>query len=162
MKYCPDCGKALASETSNFCDNCGAKFTGTSPPEQKEPIHPTNEEKNPYLALICSLCIPGLGQVYDGLTARGVAFFFGTLIGLFIFIIPGVAVWIYGMYDAFSLAKKMNNKEIPFLPTKTAHLILFIILVIFIVAIVIFIFFLIFLSTILAPYAQHTTTIPKF
>ena len=26
MKYCPECGKPLANETANFCDNCGAKL----------------------------------------------------------------------------------------------------------------------------------------
>jgi TM2 domain-containing membrane protein YozV len=87
------------------------------------------EEKSPLLALFCSLIIPGLGQVYNGKTARGIGIFLGSLFGL-ILIIPGIIVWIYGMYDAYSMAKKMNAGEIQFLSTKTAHLILFIILAI--------------------------------
>jgi len=164
MKYCLECGKALASETSKFCDNCGTKVNAASPPiqnpEQKEPVLTINEEKNPYLALLCSFFIPGLGQVYNGLTARGIAFFFGTLIGVIIFIIPGFVIWIYGMYDAFSTAEKMNNKEIPFLPTKTAHLIIFIILAIFIIAIVAFIIFITVLSVMFAPLAHQITPAP--
>ncbi len=39
MKYCPECGKALASETSNFCDNCGTKFNNVNPPQQKEIVN---------------------------------------------------------------------------------------------------------------------------
>ena len=80
--------------------------------------------------------IPGLGQVYNGKTERGFAIFFGSVIGLFIFIIPRAIVWLFGIYDAYSLTYKMNNKEIPFLPTKTAHLLIFIILAIVTVAVV--------------------------
>lgn len=155
MKYCPECGKSLPSETSSFCDNCGTNLNVTNPPRQKEPDQQIMEEKNPILALICSFFIPGLGQVYDGLTARGIAIFFGTVVGCFIFLIPGLLVWLYGMYDAYSTAQKMNAKEIPFLPTKTAHLILFIILAIFIIALVIFFVFMIIMSIIFAPLVRH-------
>jgi hypothetical protein len=31
VKFCPECGNPLASETSKFCDKCGAKFPFTSP-----------------------------------------------------------------------------------------------------------------------------------
>ena len=139
MKFCPACGKALASESSNFCDGCGMKVEPSAPNLQQKSDAPVNEEKNPILAVICSFFIPGLGQVYDGHTARGIAFFFGTLIGFFLLVIPAIIIWLYGMYDAYTLADKMNKKEIPFMPTKTAHLILFIILVFFIVALVVFI-----------------------
>ena len=138
MKFCPECGKPLANETANFCDNCGTKLAATatvaSQPAVVDP--PGNEEKSTAIAAICSLVIPGLGQVYDGKTERGFAIFFGTLIGLFIFIIPGVIIWLFGIYDAYSLAQKMNNKEIPFLPTKTTHLLIIIILAIVTVAVV--------------------------
>ena len=158
MKYCPNCGKALTNQTSNFCDNCGTKINNVIPPQQTgtaQPIaQPVAEEKNPVLAAVCSLFIPGLGQVYDGKMARGFAIFFGTLIGLFIYILPGAIVWLFGIYDAYSTAKKMNNKEIPFLPTKTAHLIIFIILAIIIVAIVVAVIALIALSMVFGPMAH--------
>ena len=142
-KFCRECGKPL-EEGTKFCPNCGAKTNIPDHLVQKEPIqvemkelpYYVHEEKSPFIAVLCSFFIPGLGQVYDGGTARGFLIFLGTLVGLFIYIIPGIIVWIFGMYDAYSIAKKMNNKEIPFKPTKTAHLILFIILAIIIVAIV--------------------------
>ena len=141
MKYCPECGKPFANETANFCDNCGAKLTDSptitvAPPGTTGAALPENEEKSTAIAAICSLVIPGLGQVYDGKTERGFAIFFGTIIGLFIVIIPGLVVWAFGIYDAYSLALKMNKKEIPFLPTKTAHLIIFIILAIVTVVVI--------------------------
>ena len=158
MKYCPNCGKALANETSNFCDNCGAKINNVNPPQQKEIVQPVaqpvTEEKSPVLAAVCSFFIPGLGQVYDGQMARGFAIFFGTLIGLFLLILPGMLVWLFGIYDAYSTAKKMNNKEIPFLPTKTAHLIIFVILAVIIVTVVFAMMMMIALATVLAPLAH--------
>jgi len=148
MKYCPECGTPLANEAANFCDNCGAKLSAaptiTVAPSQPGAatapgsvtiVQPV-EEKSTVIAALCSLVIPGLGQVYDGKTERGFAIFFGTVIGLFIFIIPGLLVWAFGIYDAYSIALQMNKKEIPFLPTKTAHLIIFVILAFVTVAVV--------------------------
>lgn len=161
MKYCPECGRPLANESANFCDNCGAKLsaaptitvrppdagtagTGGAPgssapaPAPEPVIVRPAEEKSTALAAICSLVIPGLGQVYDGKTGRGFAIYFGTVIGLFIYVIPGLLVWAFGIYDAYSLALQMNKKEIPFLPTNTSHLIIFFILAL-IIAVVVFV-----------------------
>jgi TM2 domain-containing membrane protein YozV len=138
-KYCSDCGKPLENETSKFCNDCGAKQNTNNIIEKQESVKIVHvpEEKNPFLAAICSFFIPGLGQVYNGETALGVAVFLGTVIGAFIFLIPGLIVWIFGMYNAYTIATKMNTGEIPFKPTKTAHMILFFILAMFIVAIII-------------------------
>lgn len=155
MKFCPECGKSLPSETSQFCDNCGAKINIVSQNVPSESAVSVNEEKSPLIAAICSFILPGLGQVYDGKTERGFGIFFGTLIGTFIFLIPGVIIWLFGVYDAYSLAEKMNHKEIPFLPTKTAHLLLFIFLALAVVAIVCVLFFIMVMAAALAPMA-HT------
>jgi TM2 domain-containing membrane protein YozV len=132
-KFCPDCGKSVENESSKFCNNCGASLNSSI--EQKEAIQKVPEEKDPIGALICSIIIPGLGQVYNGEFGKGIVIFLGTLIGLFIFIIPGLIVWIYGVYNAHSTAEKMNKKEIPFKATKTAHVVIFIVLAIFIIII---------------------------
>jgi TM2 domain-containing membrane protein YozV len=140
VKYCSECGKQLENETSKFCNDCGAQQTTNTIVEPQDPVRMVlvPEEKNPFLATVCSFFIPGLGQVYNGETAKGVGIFAGTLVGLFLVIIPGLIVWAYGLYDAYTTAKKMNTQEIPFIPTNTAHMILFFVLVVIIATLVIF------------------------
>ena len=144
---CPKCGDVSTDKQSMFCSKCGTPFQSKnesnipgkkniSTPKTINPQIERKEEKSPFVAVLCSFFVPGLGQVYNGETAKGLGIFFGTLIGCFIFLIPGLICWIYGMYDAYTTAKKMNTGDVMFKPTKTAHLILFIILVIFIVAVV--------------------------
>ena len=163
MKFCSNCGKALPSDSSYFCDSCGAKIANPNVSEktdQPQPVLEVREEKSPFVAALCSFFIPGLGQVYNGSMAKGIGFFFGTLIGLFLLVIPGIIVWIVGMSDAYSVAKKMNTNEIPLVPTNTAHLFLFIILAAFITALVAVLVSVFFLTMILAAFASvlHTSS----
>ena len=44
-----------------------------------------------------------------------------------IFIIPGLIVFIYGVYDAYSSAQKMNKGEIPYIASSTGVVIGFIV-----------------------------------
>jgi TM2 domain-containing membrane protein YozV len=171
MKYCPECGKPLANEAVNFCDNCGAILSAAptitvQPPEgpagssasaAPEPVTLVQpvEEKSTAVAAICSLVIPGLGQVYDGKLERGFLIFFGTVIGFFLLYIPGLCVWAFGIYDAYHIACQMNNKEIPFLPTKTAHLILFVILAIVTVLVAVIIASLMLFAAFVGPAMMH-------
>ena len=66
------------------------------------------------MALLLSFVSPGLGQVYNGEFRKGLLILFGSAIGFFIFVIPGLIVYIYGLYDAYVTAKKMNTREIPY------------------------------------------------
>jgi TM2 domain-containing membrane protein YozV len=152
-RFCPVCGRPVG-ETAQFCSACGARLSDTGSADQRGSAG-VHEEKSPNLALLCSFFIPGLGQVYDGNTARGVGIFIGTAVGFFIFFIPGLIVWIYGMYDAYSAAKKMNRGEIPFRPTKTAHMILFFILAALIIVVIIF-------MILMAILAMFTSMIPNY
>jgi len=90
MKYCPECGKPVARESSKFCDNCGASLYSPAPGYPTALAAAPREEKSPFLASLFSSVIPGLGQVYNGMTARGAALFAGTLAGLFLLLIPGL------------------------------------------------------------------------
>jgi TM2 domain-containing membrane protein YozV len=85
-------------------------------------------EKNPILAAIASLLFSGLGQVYNGSLGKGLLIFFGTLIGSMFFLIPGLIVLVYGIYDAYTTAKKMNEGQIPFVPHNTTHIIAFVVI----------------------------------
>lgn len=54
------------------------------------------------LPALLSFIIPGLGQLVKGHVGKGILIFFGFLIGLIILVLPGVIVWIYGIYDAYN------------------------------------------------------------
>jgi archaellin len=132
-KFCPTCGKPLQFENAEICPNCGVRIQG-----QPAPI---KGEKSPGIAALLSI-FPGLGHVYNGDLKRGTIFLIGTFVGFLFFIIPGVIIWIYQIYDAYSTSKKMNAGEIPFEEANTTEIIFYIILLI--VAIILFI--IIFLS----------------
>jgi hypothetical protein len=154
-KFCPNCGANLPNPDIKFCNECGTQINPLSLVDSKKPDEVHSEEKSPWVATLCSFFIPGLGQVYNGDTEKGIAVFFGTLIGVFLLFFPGLLVWLFGLYDAYTTARKMNAGEIPFKPTKTAHMIIFFILAIIITAIVVFFVFLFVLASVLAPFAVH-------
>jgi len=141
MKFCPECGTPIARENSRFCDHCGAPLVPTGSGSQiPVPYGYTarpREQKSAMIASLCSSFIPGLGQVYNGMTARGIALFAATLAGLAFLLLPGLIVWVYAIYDAYSMAGKMNAGEIPYVPTRALHMVLFAIGAIAVVIIII-------------------------
>ena len=69
--------------------------------------------KNPGLAAILSFFYMGLGQIYNGQIGKGIAFIvLYSISWVLIFIIIGLIttpiLWIYGMYDAYKSAEKIN------------------------------------------------------
>ncbi|MDD3621698.1 MAG: zinc ribbon domain-containing protein [Methanofollis sp.] len=112
-KFCPECGNELISPNAEICPKCGVRI--------KE-----NPEKSPGIAALCSLIFTGLGQVYNGNFGRGFLILVGTMIGSLFYVIPGLIVAIYGIYDAYSTAKQMNAGEIPYKETNALHMILFV------------------------------------
>ncbi|MBA7486699.1 hypothetical protein ES707_22260 [subsurface metagenome] len=86
---------------------------------------PVREEKNPAFAAGLSLLFPGLGQVYNGETGKGVLVLFGVLAGLLVMLIPGVAVWLFGIYDAWATARRMNAGTVPFREVRWTTIVLF-------------------------------------
>jgi TM2 domain-containing membrane protein YozV len=69
--------------------------------------------KNPVLSLILSLVIPGLGQIINGETTKGVILIVAIVVAYFtcLFVIGFLAVpavMAYAAYDAFQGAKKWN------------------------------------------------------
>ncbi|WNY27395.1 zinc ribbon domain-containing protein [Methanolapillus ohkumae] len=98
-------------------------------------------EKIPFLSLILSFFWPGLGQVYNGQFWRGMAFAIAVPIGYCFLIFPGLAIQIYGLYDAYTQAEKMNKGEIPFAEAKLWEVLVFILFPILVAAIVVLAFF---------------------
>ncbi|MBD3257106.1 hypothetical protein GF377_01640 [candidate division GN15 bacterium] len=86
----------------------------TTPPT---PSGPPPSYKNPGLAAVLSFFYMGLGQIYNGQIAKGVVFIVAysiswVLLASVIFTLVGVittpALFIYGMYDAYRSAEKIN------------------------------------------------------
>ena len=74
-------------------------------------------EKNPILAAIFSFFITGLGQLYNG-DIKMALILFGAqvLVAGFLWMLLGrigglisIAIWIYGIYDAYTTAQALNE-----------------------------------------------------
>ncbi len=89
-----------------------------------------NSKKSPIIAAVTSFFIPGLGQIYNGETVKGLAFItVGAMLVLLalIFVIPALMApallgfvlilsipylvfWAYNIYDAYTTAEKINSR----------------------------------------------------
>lgn len=117
MAFCRQCGERIA-ETATSCPNCGAPQDGGGSPTKKDPG----------IAAIASLVVPGAGQLYNGQFVRGIVAFVGVgvldvllvivalvlsllLIGpLFLLLIPVVHVLV--AYDAYDQAQRINRGDV--------------------------------------------------
>ena len=73
-----------------------------------------NSDKSPGLAAILSFLIVGLGQIYLGLTKKGIILFVAAIISGFLMLviigwITWLIVWGYAIYDAYNSGEKMRN-----------------------------------------------------
>jgi len=68
-------------------------------------------KKDPILAAILSFLCTGLGQIYIGKAWRGIVFFFITLIGYCLWIIPGIILHMICIWDAHNQCKKLNETK---------------------------------------------------
>lgn len=76
-------------------------------------VTPFVAPKNPALSLLASFFIPGLGQLMNGDTGKGVGMFLGYAFSfILMFVLVGFltapAIWIWGMIDAYQSAQRWN------------------------------------------------------
>jgi len=72
--------------------------------------------KNPGIAAVLSFFWTGVGQIYNGQIMKGLLLILVQLINsALMFILIGFItfplVWIWGIYDAYSVANRMNNSS---------------------------------------------------
>ena len=126
--YCPKCGNPMQFQDTDKCPYCGTPFQSQSPPQPQR-----QELRNPWLALILSFLVVGWGQWYNGRTWDGIkllgtaigayvimtlaaALGSGILLGLIVLIVicAMTVIWVYGMYNAYKTAERINKGEITF------------------------------------------------
>ena len=142
MSFCSRCG-SQAKEGTQFCDRCGAPlslgFQSYSQGNQTTMSYTyRKDEKEAILAVILSVIIPGVGQIYCGKIGRGIGilvllgllsvvsivplffimnpvdfnfagfFAFNVVVGILAFII-----YIWQIYDAYRCADDYNKMAPP-------------------------------------------------
>lgn len=103
--YCSSCGAVIKKE-AEICPECGVRQQGT--PQQR---------KNPGLAAVASFFFAGLGQIYNGQIGKGLILILVQAVNVaLMFVLVGLLtypiVWIYGIWDAYKTAEKINSGEI--------------------------------------------------
>lgn len=115
--YCSKCG-ADNAEGARFCAKCGAALAVAAPePPAAAPTtmrstsdvsasaagSPTG--KVPWLAVVLSLFITGLGQFYNNDWKKGALMFVGAILGLvFTGGVLTLGFWIWSMVDGYQVA----------------------------------------------------------
>ena len=87
-KFCSNCGETI-DVRAEICPHCGVRVKNS---------------KSPTMAAFLSFLWTGLGQVYNGQVGKGIFLWFVCLIGLCCGVFIGVVVWVYAMWDAYTVA----------------------------------------------------------
>ncbi len=113
---CSECSKEYQFP-ENFCPSCGCIngkkkiFYEQFQSEQAEAIRPSVEARpnsearsdfNPGVAALLSLIIPGAGQIYKGSLVVGLAWLMFTIVGYFIFVLPGLVIHLLSIFNAYN------------------------------------------------------------
>ena len=159
-QICSNCGAAIDRENAIVCSGCGKPISedagfhfytassnnsassNESAQANARPVYsaPPSQKKTPILALILSFLFTGLGQVYNGNFWKGVFFFVATSVGYCFLFIPGLAIWIWCMWDAFTEAEKINRGELPYKEPSVWGIILFIMIPVTLIFVLVFVY----------------------
>ncbi len=104
-KFCHNCGNEIDAK-AEICPNCGVRVKAS-----------TTGPKNSGVAAVLSFFWMGLGQIYNGEIGKGILFIIFYIISIALcFVLIGFIttplLWIYGIYDAYKTAEKINIGEI--------------------------------------------------
>ena len=109
-KYCGNCGNQIDAN-AEICPDCGVRQPGYSSQG------PAYQQKNPGIAAVLSALWVGLGQIYNGEIVKGIILIIAYIISVCLTIIligfiTTPILWIFGIYDAYNTAKKINAGEV--------------------------------------------------
>lgn len=102
---CPKC-KAVNEPSNAFCEKCGGSLKNWN----SDPSYAVN--KNPVISMLLSFFIPGVGQIYNGDTTKGIVLVVCALfLGTATFGIIWIACIIYAMIDASAQTGSIFNRK---------------------------------------------------
>lgn len=103
-KFCINCG-AEVDVKALTCPSCGVL--------QQDQVSKVAPSKNEGIAAVLSFFFCGLGQIYNGQIGKGIVLIVIQVINIilmvvFIGFITYIVTWVYGVWDAYDTAKKIN------------------------------------------------------
>jgi len=114
--FCSKCG-AENVDGARFCASCGTALAVAAPVQVPPPPPVRGAEpaavaaaasptgKTPWVAALLSAVITGAGQLYNNDWKKGLAMFFGAVLGLmFTGGLATIAIWIWSMVDGYQVA----------------------------------------------------------
>lgn len=115
--FCPSCGNQNA-DTSKFCEKCGKALVAASPaaaapadsriragPSAPAQTGQSVTGKNPWVAVVLSFVIVGVGQFYNGDPKKGAVMLICAIVGgLLSGGLIAIPFWIWAMIDAYRVA----------------------------------------------------------
>ncbi len=106
-KYCSNCGAQIDIK-AEICPKCGVRVV-----QVPSPVGLPTEKKSEGISAILSFFIPGLGQIYNGQIGKGIVMIIvGVILAFTMVILIGFILypifWIWNIYDAYSIAKRIN------------------------------------------------------
>lgn len=107
--FCSSCG-SIIKKNAEICPECGVRQ------EQAPGTGSSSGEKNPGLAAVASFFFAGLGQIYNGQITKGLLLIGVQIVNvLLMFVLIGFftyfVVWVFGIYDAYKVAERINAGE---------------------------------------------------
>ena len=110
VKYCFNCGHELDGNLK-FCPQCGQDLSSKVAKQNDYP-----KQKSILLAIILSVLLPGLGQIYLGLDHKGAIFLIAYVISaILILLLIGFilcpVLWIWALVDTIISANAINKGE---------------------------------------------------
>jgi TM2 domain-containing membrane protein YozV len=115
VAFCPNCGNKVPDD-AQFCPNCAAALQPqTAAPAGQTPVVQSMGRTNTLVAVVLSVILSGLGQLYLGVRKRGLVFVVVGVILIVWFAVMGVGdiyplFWAYGIYDTLKIAARVSGK----------------------------------------------------